>query len=108
MGCKCMPLAIGGKKKNRYFILDGDINIDTVAELKPKIIKAISKEALYQIDLSKIEQCDISGLQLLYSLLLTLINEKKEFFITEMSSAVLDLLEMTGTQFPESPEMTEV
>ncbi len=107
MGCKCMPLAVGGKKKHRYLVLDGEITIDSVTELKVKITKAISKEALYQIDMSNVEKCDIAGIQLIYSLLLTLNIKNKEFTIMHISSQILSLMELTGVQFPDSTEQAE-
>ncbi len=107
MGCKCMPLAVEGKKKNRYLVIDGEVTINTVADLKPQVVKAISKTAHYQIDLSKVEECDTSGLQLIYSMLLTLVKNEKEFIITELSSTVSELLSVTGVQFPETPIMVE-
>lgn len=88
-----------GSGKNTEFcklVIDEDMTIYAIDELKNQISLELDKHKSFEVDLSGIEEFDSSGIQLLVALRKELIQKNKSFYISGMSNSVIKLINIYG------------
>ncbi len=108
MGCKSIPFATSGKTKCRFMAIEGVLTIDTVASFQEEMLKAVKKEIAYIVDMTNVTECDLAGIQLIYSLFLLFAERATEFQIKGLSESLEELLDATGIILPESTLEVEI
>lgn len=78
--------------KNGKLEIGNSLSIFDAAMLHEKIIEVYKNSDVVEIDLKDITNCDTAGIQLLYSLKKSSLNDGKELNILNPSSAVEDTL----------------
>ena len=57
------------KKRSGRLVVSGEFTIQNAAEIKLKLLNALDKSDSLILDLTQIDECDFTGIQLFYSLL---------------------------------------
>lgn len=83
-------------QSNSQVAIEGELTIYTVLELKDKLLSGLSANEELELDLSKIDEFDGAGLQLLVMIKKEAAAVGKVLRFTGHSSAVLDLLDLSG------------
>lgn len=87
-------------QSNHCLVIEGELTIYTVSELKERILGALLANDELEIDLSGVEEFDAAGLQLLIVAKKGAKALNREFRLSGPSPAVLNLLGLSGlTQF---------
>ena len=81
---------------NSHVAIEGEFTIYTVGELKGLILGALLANNELEIDLSKVEEFDAAGLQLLVVAKKTAATLNRKFRLTGCPPAVLDILSLSG------------
>lgn len=76
--------------------IEGPISIYEVAALREELLFCLDNCEILNLDLSEATDCDITGLQLIYSALKASAEEDKKFNIFGESSSILDFLTNAG------------
>jgi anti-sigma B factor antagonist len=90
---------MGRKTKNQsnsLVAIDGELTIYTVLELKNRLLAGLSTHEELELDLSKVDEFDGAGLQLLVMIKKEAASVGKVLHFTGHSPAVLDLLDLSG------------
>jgi anti-anti-sigma factor len=77
-------------------VIEGELTIYTVTELKEKLLSALSKTEKLELDLSEASEFDAAGLQLLIMLKKETEALGKTLHITGHSPVVVELLDLSG------------
>lgn len=72
--------------------IGSSLTISNIAELHSKFKKIINNSDRINIDLNNIDDCDTSGIQLLYSIKKSCLERKKEITIINPSAAINEAL----------------
>ncbi len=97
-----MPFTGGIKSKCRFLSIDGAVTQEGICDLKEAFLSAIRKKAAYIIDLTDITECDLPGLQLIYSLFQQIQNRGEQFKIFGVSPVMEELMSQYQLTLPES------
>ncbi|MGZ8158847.1 MAG: STAS domain-containing protein [Methylobacter sp.] len=87
------------KTKNQpssLVVIEGELTIYTVSELKDKLLSGLSANEELELDLSKVDEFDGAGLQLLVMLKKQAAALGKALRFTDHSPVVLNLLDLSG------------
>lgn len=84
------------KEPNNRLVIQGEFTIYTASELKGQILGALLANNDLEIDLSKVEEFDAAGLQLLVVAKKTAATLNRKLRITGCPPAVLDILSLSG------------
>ena len=74
--------------------LDGEMTIYHAADLKIRVLEALRKTRLLEIDLSGVTELDTAGLQVLMLAKQTATAEQRELRLLKHSPAVVEIFEM--------------
>lgn len=77
-------------------VIEGELTIYTVTELKEKLLSALSNTKRLELDLSQVSEFDAAGLQLLVMLKKDTEALGKALNITGHSPVVVELLDLSG------------
>lgn len=89
-----MDISLDADAKPPRLALAGEMSIYAAAELKTLLLSAVDDCPELEIDLSRVEDIDSSGLQLLILAKRQAIAQDKTLTLTGHSRAVLELLEL--------------
>jgi anti-anti-sigma factor len=78
------------------FVIEGELTIYTVTELKDKLLSELSKAEKLELDLSEVSEFDAAGLQLLVTIKKEAEVLGKVLQITGHSPVVVELLDLSG------------
>lgn len=78
--------------------LSGELTIYSAMEIYESHFKELSFKPLVIFKLGKIEEIDTAGMQLLMSLIKTILSQKLEFQIASVSDAIEDFSELFNLQ----------
>lgn len=81
--------------------LEDSISVYEAAVVRDKLVAFMDASESLRIDLSKLEDCDITGIQLLYSAKKTAEDKGKSFSVTGASPAVVDVMARAGINADE-------
>lgn len=84
--------------KNKITV-EGNLIFDNSEELKEKLLERIDHITPHKpviVDLSRVEEIDSSGLQILLSFFKTLQNLSVKFNVTNINKEMLDILNLSG------------
>jgi anti-anti-sigma factor len=87
------------KNKNQQshpMVIEGELTIYTVTELKEKLLSVLSKTEKLELDLSEVSEFDAAGLQLLIMLKKETEALGKVLHLTGHSPVVVELLDLSG------------
>lgn len=86
---------MAGKKqiKTKNIELDNSLSIFDIASLHKKLLEAYSNSDQMEVDLHNVTSCDTAGIQLLYSLRKSSIEDGKELTVINPSGAVKEVLD---------------
>lgn len=76
--------------------IDNELTIYVIDSIKNQISDEMEKYTSFEFNLSKVEEIDSAGLQLLLAFKNELLRKDKQFEITSASQAVSDLLTIYG------------
>jgi anti-sigma B factor antagonist len=83
-------------QSNSHVAIEGELSIYTVLELKNRLLAGLSTNEELELDLSKVDEFDGAGLQLLVMIKKEAAAVGKVLRFTGHSPAVLDLLDLSG------------
>lgn len=75
-------------------VLQGNLDIYAVAELRDQLVAALAKAHILELDLSEIEEIDGAGIQLLMVLKKSALNQGCQLQLSNHSPAVITTLEL--------------
>ena len=75
--------------------IDGELTIYTVQQYKEAIVESLSVDKVLEVDLSGVDEVDVSGLQLLAALDKQLAENGNEMKITLASDVVIEAIEIS-------------
>ncbi len=79
------------EKNGKAFVeIRGAMTVQEAAALGKDLLDCMEKNNSLELDLSKVDDCDTAGLQLLYSAGKTAKEKKKDFSVTTFSDKVKD------------------
>lgn len=81
-------------KKAMRFAPEGELSIYTAAEQKQQLMQVLTEAKATELDLSKVDVLDSSGLQLLILARQESLRRQKPFSIVARSAAVTEVLEL--------------
>lgn len=84
------------KERDNLLVIEGELTIYTVGELKERILGTLLANDELEIDLSAVEEFDAAGLQLLIMAKKGASALNRKFRLTGCSAAVLSLLDLSG------------
>ena len=73
--------------------IDGELTIYTVQQYKKSLVENLSEDKVLEVDLTDVDEIDISGLQLLAAISKQLADNGSEMKITQASDVVTEALE---------------
>lgn len=85
-------------KENNRIIIEGELTIYTVSELKDKLIAGLLTNEELEVDLSAVDEFDGAGLQLLVAMKQGAKALNRTLRLTGHSQAVLTLLALSGLE----------
>jgi anti-sigma B factor antagonist len=88
------------------WVVDEDLTIYVIDELKQGLSKDIDNYEHFELDLSKIEDIDSAGVQLLLALNTQLVSKKKTLKLMALSDSVIYFLNLYGVNDRFSQEQT--
>ena len=91
-----MENAKNKKQQNHALVIEGELTIYTVTELKDKLLSSLSATEKLELDLSEVSEFDAAGLQLLVMIKKEAEILGKVLHITGHSPVVLELLDLSG------------
>lgn len=80
------------KKDTCTFIIDGEVTIYVIDEMKNTLSEALGEHTSFELDLSAVEEVDSSCIQLLLAFRRVLMREKKELTINGVSPPLKSLM----------------
>jgi anti-sigma B factor antagonist len=83
-------------QSNSHVAIEGELSIYTVLELKNRLLAGLSSNEELELDLSKVDEFDGAGLQLLVMIKKEAAAVGKVLRFTGHSPVVLDLLDLSG------------
>ena len=89
-----MEINLDSSGRTPRLALAGEMGIYAAAELKARLLSAVEDCAELEIDLSRVEEIDSAGLQLLILAKRHALAQNKTLTLTGHSRAVLELLEL--------------
>ena len=84
------------KERSNLLVIEGELTIYTVGELKERILGTLLANDELEMDLSAVEEFDAAGLQLLIVAKKGASALNRKFHLTGCSAAVLSLLDLSG------------
>ncbi len=76
--------------------IEGELTIYEVADLRMRLLESFSENQPIELDLTRVEECDASGVQLLCSAKLTAEQTGKNYTVSSTSDAVINAIEGIG------------
>ncbi len=76
--------------------LDGDLTVYEAAAIHDELLECLDAHAGLTLDLTDVNECDVTGVQLLYSAGLAADMEKKSFAIQGATAGVTEMIAQTG------------
>lgn len=77
----------------RYRV-DGELNIYTVGEQKPKLVAQLAHATEFELDLSEVTEFDGAGLQLLLAIQAEARRQDRGFHLVDPSASVREVLDL--------------
>lgn len=84
------------KQQNNRIVIEGELTIYTVTELKDKFLGGLLTNDKLELDLSEVSEIDGAGLQLLVMAKQSAMALKKTLLIIGHSPVVAELLDLSG------------
>jgi len=82
-----------GSDAHRY-VVEGELNIYTAGEQKPKLITQLEHATEFELDLSAVTEFDSAGLQLLLAIQTEAKRQDRGFHLINPSASVCDVLDL--------------
>jgi anti-sigma B factor antagonist len=86
-------------KRKKSIKLEGKLSIYDVGATRERLIAALKDADFLEIDMTEIQECDTSGLQIICSARKTAEHRGGHMIITGMSKVVEDIILKTGITF---------
>jgi anti-anti-sigma factor len=87
---------MANEQQNNRIVIEGELTIYTVTELKDKFLAGLLTNDELELDLSEVSEIDGAGLQLLVMSKQSAIALKKTLLIISHSPVVAELLDLSG------------
>ena len=87
---------MASEQQNNRIVIEGELTIYTVAELKDKILGGLLTNDELGVDLTKVSEIDGAGLQLLVMAKQSAMALKKTLLIIAHSPVVAELVDLSG------------
>src|SRR5215467_1154114 len=94
-------MLLSANEKSGLLTFSGRLDISTADELRDGLRSHDAKHSEWMLNLSEVESCDVTALQLLWSVRRSAAEARKPFRVTGCSAAVLDAAAALGLSIDE-------